>query len=70
MELQIESERPLQILLLIFWYLGPLNGLAAFDITGATAEAVALGIPWYYLAASLPLAGLALLARWRQMARK
>jgi hypothetical protein len=61
------SERPLQILLLIFWYLGPLNGLAAFDITGATAEAVALSIPWYYLAASLPLAGLALLARRQQM---
>jgi hypothetical protein len=64
------SERPLQILLLIFWYLGPLNGLAAFDITGATAEAVALGIPWYYLAASLPLAALALLARRQQIVRK
>ena len=61
------SERPLQILLLIFWYLGPLNGLPAFDIIGATPEALALGIPWYYLAASLLLAGLALLARQRQM---
>lgn len=61
------SERPLQILLLIFWYLGPLNGLAAFDITGATPEALAQGIPWYYLAASLPLVGLALLARRQQI---
>ncbi|PDW00226.1 hypothetical protein [Candidatus Chloroploca asiatica] len=61
------SERPLQILLLSFWYLGPLNGLAAFDITGATPAALALGIPWYYLAASMPLVGLALLARWQHM---
>jgi hypothetical protein len=62
------SERPLQILLLIFWYLGPLNGLALFDFTAATPDAVAQSIPWYYLAFSLPLLGLALLARWRQMA--
>lgn len=61
------SERPLQILLLIFWYLGPLNGLAAFDITGATQEALALGVPWYYLAATAPLLAAALLTRRRQM---
>jgi protein-S-isoprenylcysteine O-methyltransferase Ste14 len=61
------TERPLQILLLIIWYLGPLNGLIPFDLTGATPEALALGIPWYYLAASLLLAGLALLARRWQM---
>jgi hypothetical protein len=61
------SERPMQIMLLLFWYLGPLNGLPAFDITGATPDAVAQAIPWYYLALSLPLLGLALLARWRQM---
>jgi hypothetical protein len=62
------SERPLQILLLIFWYLGPLNGLPLFDFTGSTPDAVAQAIPWYYLALSLPLLGLTLLARWRQMA--
>ena len=62
------SERPLQILLLIFWYLGPLNGLALFDFTAATPDALAQGISWYYLSVSLPLLGLALLARWRQMA--
>ncbi|MFO7537282.1 MAG: ABC-2 transporter permease [Chloroflexota bacterium] len=61
------SERPLQILLLIFWYLGPLNGLALFDFTGATPDALAQGIPWYYLGVSLPLLGLTLLARWRQI---
>lgn len=64
------TERPLQILLLIFWYLGPLNELAAFDITGATDAGLALGAPWYYLAASLPLVGAALLARRRQIVGK
>jgi hypothetical protein len=61
------TERPLQILLLILWYLGPLNGLAAFDITGATEAGLALGAPWYYLVATLPLLAVALLARRRQM---
>ncbi len=61
------TERPLQILLLIYWYLGPLNGLTAFDITGATGDALAMGVPWFYIAVSLPLLGLALLVRRRQM---
>jgi hypothetical protein len=60
------GERPLQILLLLFWYLGPLNGLAAFDITGATEAGSALGAPWFYIAASLPLLALTFLARQRQ----
>ncbi|MBN2007080.1 MAG: ABC-2 transporter permease [Anaerolineae bacterium] len=61
------TERPAQILLLIWWYLGPLNGLAALDITGATAAALAHGIPWFYIIASPLLSGLALLARRRQL---
>jgi uncharacterized membrane protein (DUF485 family) len=62
------TERPLQIVLLIAWYLGPLNGLALFDLTGATETAVSRGIPWLYIAASPLLFGLALLARQRQLA--
>jgi hypothetical protein len=61
------TERPFQILLLIYWYLGPLNGLAVFDITGATEAGLALGAPWYYLAAGMLLLAVALLARRRQM---
>jgi hypothetical protein len=51
------TERPLQIILLIWWYLGPLNGLAALDITGVTDAALAQGIPWFYIAASPLLFG-------------
>ena len=61
------TERPLQILLLILWYLGPLNGLPIADITSATAVGLTFGAPWYYLAASLPLLAVAWLARQRQM---
>ncbi|MBK8986186.1 MAG: hypothetical protein IPM39_08910 [Chloroflexi bacterium] len=61
------TERPLQIVLLVFWYLGPLNGLAFFDITGATHAALAQGVPWLYLALTPILFGLSLLIRWRQM---
>lgn len=62
-----ETERPLQILLLIFWYLGPLNSLAFFDMTGATDAALAQGIPWLYIALSPLLFGLTLFIRWRQL---
>ena len=61
------SERPTQVLLLIGWYLGPLNGLAALDITGATEAALAQGVPWLYIAASPVLLGLALLVRRYQL---
>lgn len=61
------TERPLQILLLIFWYLGPLNGLTLFDISGATDAALAQGIPWLYIALSPMLFGLTLLLRRRQL---
>lgn len=57
------TERPFQILALIGWYLGPLNGLALFDITTATDLALAQGIPWLYLSAAPVLMGLAFLAR-------
>jgi hypothetical protein len=52
------SERPLQIILLVYWYLGVLNGLPILDFTGATAAAVAKAIPGYYLSAVPLLVGL------------
>jgi hypothetical protein len=57
------TERPFQILALIGWYLGPLNGLAAFDITTATDPALVRGSSWLYLSAAPVLMGLAFLAR-------
>jgi hypothetical protein len=61
------TERPTQVLLLVWWYLGPLNGLTALDITGVTDAAVAQGIPWLYLIAGPLLFGLALLIRRQQL---
>lgn len=57
------TERPFQILALICWYLGPLNGLVVFDITAANDLALAQGIPWLYLSAAPLFFGLSLLAR-------
>ncbi|MFO7584720.1 MAG: hypothetical protein R6W69_08325 [Anaerolineales bacterium] len=57
------TERPFQILALIFWHLGPLNGLTIFDITAASDPALAQGIPWFYLSAAPTLLVLSLLAR-------
>ena len=61
------TERPTQIMLLIWWYLGPLNGLTALDITGAADAALAQGTPWFYLAATPLLVALVLLARRHQL---
>jgi hypothetical protein len=62
-----QSERPLQILLLIWRYLGPLNGLTALDITEVTDPSLARGIPWLYIAATPVLLGLTLFARRRRL---
>ena len=62
-----KAERPFQILMLIAWYLGPMNGLAPLDITAATTGALEQGIPWFYVAASPVLLALAVLARQRQL---
>ena len=61
------TERPAQVLLLVWWYLGPLNGLTPLDITGVTDAALVQGIPWFYLAAAPLLFGLTLLVRRQQL---
>lgn len=57
------SERPYQILALVCWYLGPLNGLAGFDITAASDLALAQAVPWFYLPAALLLFGFSMLVQ-------
>jgi hypothetical protein len=57
------NERPFQIILLVCWYLGALNGVPFFDITAAHDASLLLGIPWFYLTASFALPGLAMLTR-------
>jgi ABC-type transport system involved in multi-copper enzyme maturation permease subunit len=61
------AERPFQVVLLLLWYLGPVNGIAFFDYTGATEEALALGMPWMYLSLSAAMLAAAHGLRWRQV---
>lgn len=61
------SGRAFQVAWMVLWYLGPLNGVAAFDAVGATAAGVGAGAPWAYAAASLGLVALAALARQHQV---
>lgn len=49
------SPRLFEVVYLLLWYAGPMNGVAELDYTGATAAARAAGIAWIYptLAAAL-----------------
>jgi hypothetical protein len=53
----------------VLWYVGPVNRLTALDYMGATDESVAAGVPFYYLALTALLLGLAVLGRMRQIER-
>ncbi len=59
--------RTFQIVWMVLWYLGPMNGIPAFDVTGATAAGSALGAPWYYAVGGLVLLGLAVPVRQHQV---
>jgi hypothetical protein len=49
------SPRLFEVVYLLLWYAGPMNGVAELDYTGATAAARAAGVAWIYptLAAAL-----------------
>jgi len=49
------------------WYIGPVNQLAALDFMGTTDKSVAAGVPFYYLALTVILLGLAVVGRMRQL---
>lgn len=58
------SPRPFQVVALLLWYLGALNGIAAFDVTAATPGASAARTPLAYLALAAALLCVALASRW------
>jgi hypothetical protein len=51
------------------WYIGPANQLAALDFMGATDKSVVAGVPFFYLALTAILMGLAVVGRKRQVGR-
>ena len=61
------SSKLFEVVYILLWYVGPMNGMAALDYMGTTDAAIALGTPLYFLAASLVLMVLAF-AGWKRMA--
>jgi hypothetical protein len=62
------SRKLFEVTYLLMWYIGPVNGLPFLDFVGTTDAAAKGSIPLLYLGASLVLAIIALLSRWRQVA--
>ena len=59
------SPRLFEVVYLLLWYAGPMNGVAELDYTGATAAARAAGTAWLYPA----LAAALFTAAWATRAR-
>lgn len=59
------SSKLFEVCYLLLWYVGPMSRTPALDYTGSMDEALAAGIPMYFLALSLVLIGLAS-AGWRR----
>lgn len=55
--------RVFETLLLVAWYLGPVNGLSALDFLAVRPATVAAGVPYAYLAAAPILLAVAALGR-------
>jgi len=61
------SRKLFEVIYLVIWYVGPINGFSALDYLGATHEAIARGVPLVYLALTALLLGLAVVGRRRQI---
>lgn len=63
------SGKLFEILYLILWYAGPLNGVPALDYMSATAEASAVGMPLIFLGVTGALAVVAVTAKQMSLRR-
>lgn len=61
------SSKPFEAAYVAWWYIGPINQTSALDFMGALNGSVAAGVPWYYLALTVILLGLAVAGRRRQL---
>jgi len=59
------SNKVFEVIYLVLWYGGPLNGLPALDFIGARDAALAAHVPLYYLAATAALLVAAVVGRAR-----
>jgi hypothetical protein len=63
------SPRLFEVVYLLLWYAGPMNGVAQLDYTGLSPAARAAGMPKLYLALAAALLAVACVARTRQARR-
>jgi hypothetical protein len=63
------SGKAFEVVYTVLWYAGPMNRVPALDFMGTLEESVANGIPFYYLALTVILLGLAVMGRMRQLRR-
>jgi hypothetical protein len=63
----VGNSRAFETVYPLLWYIGPGNRVPAFDYAGVTDEAVAAGVPFLYLIASILLLGIAVVGRRRQI---
>ncbi len=61
------SSKAFEILYLMLWYLGPLQGVPELDFIGAAPQSFAMGTHQTFLAATLLLLGIAVPGRLRQL---
>jgi predicted secreted protein len=61
------SNRAFEIVYTILWYLGVFGRMAPFDFLGASRHSVEAGVPLWYLALAIPLLGVAVAGRRRQL---
>lgn len=59
------SPRLFEVVYLLLWYIGPMNGVAELDYTGLTPAARAAAVAWLYLGLTAPLFATAWAARSR-----
>ena len=60
------TDRIYHIVMIALWYLGPVNGIAALDYSGATADGIAMGMPRVYGTLAAVLLTATLLIRMRR----
>jgi hypothetical protein len=63
----VGNGRAFELAYALFWYIGVVNRVPAFDYAGVTAESLAMGMPLVYLGISAGLMVLAVIGRWRQV---
>lgn len=61
------SSKLFEVVYLVVWYIGPIQGLPALDFMGVSSVSIATHVPFYYLGLTIILLGLAVVGRKRQL---